>query len=154
MRLKSSIFAGAVLGLPWLTPALAQGLDDLNRPEIYQLRPGITGCGRDRLCDWQEPGLGSDRDWRRPGRSIYGDEQRRERSVNSYRQPQIDYDLAVPMESTQDPLPDRGRLGLRQTTIQAHRAWCMDRYRSYDRSNDTFQPYTGARRRCISPYVQ
>jgi hypothetical protein len=35
---------------------------------------------------------------------------------------------------------------------QAHYAWCEDRYRSYDRESDTFQPYEGPRKRCNSPY--
>jgi hypothetical protein len=30
--------------------------------------------------------------------------------------------------------------------------WCQNRYRSYRRSSDTFQPYNGPRRRCNSPY--
>lgn len=33
-----------------------------------------------------------------------------------------------------------------------HARWCYDRYRSYRISDDTFQPYDGPRRRCISPY--
>lgn len=33
-----------------------------------------------------------------------------------------------------------------------HVEWCINRYRSYDVRNDTFQPYDGPRRRCISPY--
>lgn len=34
----------------------------------------------------------------------------------------------------------------------AHVRWCEQRYRSYDRRSDTYQPYNGPRRRCISPY--
>jgi hypothetical protein len=33
-----------------------------------------------------------------------------------------------------------------------HVRWCEDRYRSYDRDSDTFQPYNGPRKRCNSPY--
>lgn len=33
-----------------------------------------------------------------------------------------------------------------------HAEWCMNKYRSYDARSDTFQPYNGPRRRCISPY--
>jgi len=33
-----------------------------------------------------------------------------------------------------------------------HVAWCYRRYRSYRASDNTFQPYHGPRRPCISPY--
>jgi hypothetical protein len=34
----------------------------------------------------------------------------------------------------------------------AHVRWCYNRYRSYDRYSNTFQPYNGPRRACYSPY--
>jgi len=34
----------------------------------------------------------------------------------------------------------------------AHVQWCYDRYRSYRASDNTFQPYNGPRRQCVSPY--
>jgi hypothetical protein len=34
----------------------------------------------------------------------------------------------------------------------AHVDWCYDRYRSYRASDNTFQPYSGPRQRCYSPY--
>ncbi|HSO47602.1 MAG TPA: BA14K family protein [Rhizobiaceae bacterium] len=34
----------------------------------------------------------------------------------------------------------------------AHVRWCATRYRSYRAWDDTFQPYNGPRRYCISPY--
>lgn len=33
-----------------------------------------------------------------------------------------------------------------------HVAWCQDRYKSYRASDNTFQPYNGPRRECVSPY--
>lgn len=33
-----------------------------------------------------------------------------------------------------------------------HVRWCEKRYRSYNSRSDTFQPYHGSRRRCVSPY--
>ncbi len=33
-----------------------------------------------------------------------------------------------------------------------HARWCYNRYRSYDRYSNTFQPYHGRRRTCVSPY--
>lgn len=35
---------------------------------------------------------------------------------------------------------------------QAHVDWCYARYRSYRASDNTFQPYNGPRRQCLSPY--
>ena len=37
-------------------------------------------------------------------------------------------------------------------TNSAHVDWCYDRYRSYRASDNTFQPNTGPRRQCNSPY--
>lgn len=34
----------------------------------------------------------------------------------------------------------------------AHVRWCYDHYRSYRASDNTFQPYHGPRRQCVSPY--
>lgn len=35
-----------------------------------------------------------------------------------------------------------------------HLAWCYGRYRSYRLTDNTFQPYHGPRRECLSPYEQ
>lgn len=35
----------------------------------------------------------------------------------------------------------------------AHVRWCYDRYRSYREWDNTWQPYNGPRRECISPYM-
>ncbi|MDX3925581.1 MAG: BA14K family protein [Shinella sp.] len=34
----------------------------------------------------------------------------------------------------------------------SHAQWCYNRYRSYRAYDNTFQPYNGPRRQCISPY--
>ncbi len=34
----------------------------------------------------------------------------------------------------------------------AHVQWCYDHYRSYRASDNTFQPYHGPRKPCVSPY--
>ncbi|WP_274626837.1 BA14K family protein [Arvimicrobium flavum] len=34
----------------------------------------------------------------------------------------------------------------------AHVRWCYDRWRSYRASDNTYQPYNGPRRQCLSPY--
>lgn len=35
---------------------------------------------------------------------------------------------------------------------EAHYRWCANRYRSYDRYTNTYQPYYGPRKQCVSPY--
>jgi hypothetical protein len=34
----------------------------------------------------------------------------------------------------------------------AHAEWCANRYRSYDPSDNSYRPYSGGRRTCVSPY--
>lgn len=34
-----------------------------------------------------------------------------------------------------------------------HRVWCKNRYRSYESDTNTYRPYRGGRRECISPYL-
>ncbi|MCR4268047.1 BA14K family protein [Nitratireductor sp. ZSWI3] len=42
----------------------------------------------------------------------------------------------------------------RVTLSRAHVNWCYNRYRSYRAVDNTFQPYHGPRRQCISPYYR
>lgn len=39
-----------------------------------------------------------------------------------------------------------------RTGSGSHAQWCFDRYRSYRAYDNTYQPYGGPRRQCISPY--
>ncbi|WP_337269810.1 BA14K family protein [Oryzifoliimicrobium ureilyticus] len=36
--------------------------------------------------------------------------------------------------------------------VNSHTSWCYNRYRSYRASDNTFQPNSGPRRQCVSPY--
>lgn len=36
----------------------------------------------------------------------------------------------------------------------AHVEWCMTQYRSYRAEDDTYQPYAGSRRKCVSPHEE
>lgn len=40
----------------------------------------------------------------------------------------------------------------RYSMSRAHVNWCASRYRSYRAYDNTFQPYNGPRRQCVSPY--
>jgi hypothetical protein len=48
------------------------------------------------------------------------------------------------------PYPDAG--GAPYAGGDAHVQWCSQRFRSYDPSTDTYQPYNGPRQPCVSPY--
>ena len=41
-----------------------------------------------------------------------------------------------------------------RVSADAHTSYCANRYRSYDAATDTFQPYNGPRRACVSPYTR
>ena len=45
-----------------------------------------------------------------------------------------------------------GYSGSRYAYSGSHYAWCENRYRSYRVYDNTYQPYNGPRRQCISPY--
>jgi hypothetical protein len=48
--------------------------------------------------------------------------------------------------------PTTRRVYRRAVGVPAHVSWCSARYRSYRAWDNTFQPYYGPRRLCISPY--
>jgi hypothetical protein len=51
-----------------------------------------------------------------------------------------------------EPRYYRPRVRYRSSGLDAHQLWCLDRWRSYDIYSDTYQPYHGPRRYCVSPY--
>jgi hypothetical protein len=50
------------------------------------------------------------------------------------------------------PPPPRRVYHSQRSMSSRHVAWCRNRFRSYRVSDNTFQPYNGPRRQCISPY--
>jgi hypothetical protein len=101
--------------------------------------------------------FGDDNDYRRDGRferrgnyyyynGYRGSLERRSgwRSYNGFWFPQSAFSFSI----TVDRDRDRGHVRL----SRAHVEWCEDNYRSYRRSDNTFQPYNGPRRQCRSPY--
>ncbi|WP_028957969.1 BA14K family protein [Sulfitobacter sp. 20_GPM-1509m] len=53
----------------------------------------------------------------------------------------------------QAPPPKRHKAGKQAYSgSNPHLAWCYSRYRSYRQSDNTFQPYHGPRKECLSPY--
>ena len=45
-----------------------------------------------------------------------------------------------------------GAVQARPAYGSSHQSWCQNRWRSYRASDNTYQPYNGPRRQCVSPY--
>ncbi|MBS8260119.1 BA14K family protein [Roseibium polysiphoniae] len=56
---------------------------------------------------------------------------------------------------TAKPTPSKARAPSRATGrfTAEHYAWCARKYRSYRTSDNSFQPYNGPRRQCVSPFA-
>lgn len=52
------------------------------------------------------------------------------------------YASGAVMDDSRDPV----------TASSTHAEWCSTRYRSYDVSTNSYQPFSGGRRTCVSPY--
>jgi hypothetical protein len=55
----------------------------------------------------------------------------------------------LPIHKVSHPLPPLTTYGI---VVTGHVEWCAARFRSYDVTTDTYQPYDGPRRVCRSPY--
>jgi hypothetical protein len=51
-----------------------------------------------------------------------------------------------------EPRYVRPRVRYERRGLDPHQEWCLSRWRSYDIYSDTYQPYNGPRRYCVSPY--
>ncbi|MFU0503199.1 BA14K family protein [Pseudaminobacter sp. NGMCC 1.201702] len=78
---------------------------------------------------------------------------------SEYRQPDVYLDLGVQSPRYADPDYRMGRpryvqppSSYRIRVSPAHVDWCSMRYRSYRPKDNTFQPFNGPRRQCLSPY--
>lgn len=140
---------------------------------VIQLPSGLDGTGRIPNCNVQgvcNPG-GYGSSGRSGVRDFYRDlrpdmrGQSRFRSTgdylmpdSGYRQPDayIDLDLAEPAYRSPSVVSPRAIDGnpaiSGQFDRKSHVGWCLNRYRSYRASDNTFQPYEGARRACDSPF--
>ncbi len=83
------------------------------------------------------------RDWRRYDRRDWHRYDRRH-----YR-PRSGFYLHFGTPAPRYAPPPRRAYGL----PRSHVNWCHARYRSYRSWDNTFQPYNGPRRQCVSPYV-
>jgi len=64
-----------------------------------------------------------------------------------YRVPRVERDKPLVRE-IRPPDPSYHVIGEPQQHIQ----WCSERYRSYRESDNTYQPFSGPRKQCRSPY--
>ena len=99
------------------------------------------------------------RNYYRPYRNYY-----RPYYNNYYRyRPSISFGIGIPLYGFGLGWPDYGpsyyapryyqpRVYRSPGYSNSHEAWCYNRYRSYRAYDDTFQPYYGPRRQCLSPY--
>ncbi|MEX0956737.1 MAG: BA14K family protein [Rhizobiaceae bacterium] len=60
------------------------------------------------------------------------------------------FSLTVPQKRYQRH--NRPRYGYPRVRGSGHVQWCYARYRSYRHWDNTFQPYHGHRKQCVSPY--
>lgn len=79
------------------------------------------------------------------GHRGYSEQRRGYRQYNGVWFPAAAFLAGAIMGGTIDSQPRR------QYRANAHIEWCYDRYRSYRVSDNTFQPYNGRRRQCVSP---
>jgi hypothetical protein len=70
------------------------------------------------------------------------------RQYNGFWFPQSAFSFSINIDGDRDRDRDRGSMRL----SRAHVEWCEDHYRSYRASDNSFQPYNGPRRECVSPY--
>ena len=64
------------------------------------------------------------------------------------------FDVPTPRYSGQRRIGGNPATGgsSRLKAAQNHSDWCASRYRSYRASDDTFQPFEGPRKHCLSPF--
>ena len=111
--------------------------------------------GGDRNWNRRAPNRHANRDWDRRGNSYY---YRGHRGYRHHRPGYRQYNgwwfppaafIAGAMiggaMTAEPPIQYRPR-------GNAHTSWCYSRYKSYRASDNTFQPYNGPRRQCVSPY--
>lgn len=157
LKIVSSVCAAAMmLSLPLMTPGFAM-------PKAAPMQAEQAGVV---LAQWDRNRRGGDRNWRRGG-NHRGNQNWVRRGDNYYLRGHRGYrhhrpgyrqyngwwfppaafiaGAIIGGAMTQPPVEYRPR-------GQPHIDWCYARYRSYRASDNTFQPYNGPRRPCVSPY--
>lgn len=173
-KIVSSVCAAAMmLTLPLTTPGFAMPKAmpaQMEQANVIQAQVDVGGKWR-RNGDWRR----GDRDWRRSGERWRGPDSspgfrdglirrgdhyyyRGHRGYRNHRPGYRQYNgwwfppaafiagaIIGGAIANEPPVQYRPR-------GNAHIQWCYNRYRSYRASDNTFQPYNGPRRQCVSPY--
>ena len=126
--------ASAFLGLASVGPSAAQRVDDLGNVIIPNGHPQATS-------NWRHGHR-----YQRQYRPRYD---HRPRYRPRYHRPRTNFYLEFNVPSSRYVAPRRVIRG-----TNAHYRWCHNRYRSYREWDNSWQPYHGSRRQCISPYVR
>lgn len=158
--LSSGLTPSMALPLGPITPQAADnGLIELvqNRPDRH--RPQANRPHRPNRPNAHRPHRPNRPNAHRPGRPGYWNGHRGSRTYRSGWRRHNDgwwYPLAaftagaIIGGSVSQPRPVQVSPSWRHN--DAHLRWCHNRFRSYRASDNTFQPYNGPRRQCVSPY--
>jgi hypothetical protein len=152
-RFSTSLAAlglGAVMALTSIVPATAQPLP-IPRPQaeagtdLVQVRDQGRRIIRERHRGWR-----ADRGWRNHS-------WRGHRGYRSYRHGYRRHSdgFWYPLAAFSAGAIIGGALSAPRVRVRKaapHRNWCRAQYRSYRAYDNTFQPYNGPRRQCVSPY--
>jgi hypothetical protein len=126
----------------------------LRRGPVYRGGGPVYREGRGHRRDWNRRSDDDSWRYRRHDRNY-----RRHYHRDRYR-PSIYFNFGIPSYSYYDPpyyYDYRPRYYQRRVYRSgrlsgAHVEWCYNRYRSYRAWDNTYQPYNGPRRQCVSPY--
>lgn len=165
LKFVSSVCAAAmVLSLPMMTPGFAmpktapvQAQQADTMLVQYDRRGNRNWRGERRSGNWHRAGprRHANRDWSRRGDSYYyrghrGYRHHRPgyRQYNGWWFPPAAFIAGAIIGGAMAPQPNIEY----RPVGNAHISWCYSRYKSYRSSDNTFQPYNGPRRQCVSPY--
>ncbi len=144
-------FAAPAVAMPMAKPAPAWSDAApilVQRNDIYDMGRGYRRGWTPRPEHWRDDGPRV-RHWR--GHRGYRDYRPGYRRHNGYWFPPAAFIAGAiiggAIAGQEPPIRYRPRGG-------AHEEWCYNRYRSYRASDNTFQPYNGPRKQCMSAYLR
>ena len=150
------MFAGVRFSIPAALTALSLLIGNSAPGHAIALKPaeivvaiGVETAGH-RHGHHRHGGRHWDRGWHGgfgPGWGLYDDWD------GPWRRPRIGVTIVIPIHPGYAPAYPRFRAS-RGVVIHGntHANWCLARYRSYHVWDNSFQPFHGPRRACISPY--
>ena len=140
MKAFLSIFGAVAMAFALLVPAATKPASA--QTAVYSDLVQTVGHRRSHYRDWRHSPRRYHRD------RYYGHRYRRGPSVDIIIGGGVPYYRPGPRYIAPPVRPVRPAYG----GGRAHVDWCYARYRSYRAYDNTFQPYNGPRRACVSPY--